>query len=435
MTDERLTTEQERELRAMEAGAEGRPVEADLTELAQLAHDLAATRPTAAPRFAERLDRAVEDSFPPEWTWAGADDPRAGDPAHRRGRGTWRDRLRRRVGDGRRLLLPATAGLAGVLVVATAVVAGLDSRGPSRDVASEPAQELAVPKAPAGKAATRESMSAADSAVDAADGGAAASESGAAAAGGGVAASGARLDRAASRSFKTLASGQAGGRKVAAAAEITLGTDPDGVQEVANEVIEVVDDHNGIVMDSSVSDGEAGTVGAEFSLSIPSGQVESAIADLSGIADLRKRTQETEDITAPFNTTEDRLKTTRARIEGLLGELENAYTDEDRQRIERRLRSQRWTARHLQQRMNRLEKRVAMTPIAVSVVTGEDGSDDSGWGVGDALDDAGRLLGIAAGVALIALAISIPIGLMVLIVLAINRAWVRRARNRALQGE
>jgi len=234
--------------------------------------------------------------------------------------------------------------------------------------------------------------------------------------------------------IRTESTGNAPGRKVAVDASLTLGTDPDGVQEVANDVVEVVDEHGGIVLDSSVTDGPEGRAGAEFSLSIPSRQVESAIADLSGIADLRERNQQTEDITAPFTTTADRLKTTRARIAGLLGELESAYTDEDRQRIERRLRAERWRARDLQRRMNRLEKRVAMTPVAVSVVTDRDGSGSS-WGLGEALDDAGRLLGIAAGVALIALAISIPIGLMALIVLAINRAWVRRARNRALNGD
>ncbi len=433
-----LTPEQERELQAMEAGAEGRPVGTDLTEFAQLAHDLTASRPEPEPDFVEKLDRAVEESFS-------------------RTNGSWFEQLRRRFGMGRRILLPATAGLAGVLVVATVVVAGLDSRRSGegmRDTAVSFASSTSKETATANSA---ESTQQAPKAIASGD------ESGLLGSAddgftrsldpvrqGQLRQFGAFADSAESerlvRAGKSVgnrlaAAGQSPrivqkmGRKVAAAAQITLGTDPDGVQDVANDVIKVVDEHNGIVMDSSVSDGEAGTAGAEFNLSIPSGQVESAISDLSGIADLRERTQETEDITAPFNTTSDRLKTSRARIKGLLGELENAYTDEDRQRVERRLRNERWTARHLQQRMNRLEKRVNMTPISVSVVTDENGSDNSGWGVGDAFDDAGRLLGIAAGVMLIALAISIPIGLMVLIVLAINRGWVRRARNRALNGD
>src|SRR5665811_1978462 len=56
-------------------------------------------------------------------------------------------------------------------------------------------------------------------------------------------------------------------------------------------------------------------------------------------------------------------------------------------------------------------------------------------GITDALDDAGKLLAVSAGVALIALAIAIPIAIMVLISLAVNRAWVRHARNRALKSD
>ncbi|MBK5233435.1 MAG: hypothetical protein JJE13_10700 [Thermoleophilia bacterium] len=86
-------------------------------------------------------------------------------------------------------------------------------------------------------------------------------------------------------------------------------------------------------------------------------------------------------------------------------------------------------------RLNKLERRANLTPVGVTVETGGDTSssdDDSSWGIGDAVDDAGRMLGVSAGVALIALAIAVPIGLMVLIALALNRAWVRRSRQRAL---
>ena len=37
------------------------------------------------------------------------------------------------------------------------------------------------------------------------------------------------------------------------------------------KVVEVTDDHNGIVMDSIVTDGEEGRAGASFSLLIPFG--------------------------------------------------------------------------------------------------------------------------------------------------------------------
>ena len=89
-------------------------------------------------------------------------------------------------------------------------------------------------------------------------------------------------------------------------------------------------------------------------------------------------------------------------------------------------------------RLNQLERRADYTPVAVRVETGGDSvSDDEfvGWGLSDAVDDAGKLLGVAAGVTLLALAVAIPIGIVVLIALAINRAWVRRSRRRALADE
>jgi len=225
-------------------------------------------------------------------------------------------------------------------------------------------------------------------------------------------------------------------RKVAMETDITLGTEPGNVQDASNEIVDVVDDHNGIVLDSSVKDGPAGEAGAHFSLLIPSAQLESAVSDLSGVADLRSRSQETEDITAPTLTVQDSLRDARARVDSLVKELAGATTDEDRARIEDELAAGRRQASRLNTKLNRLERRASLTPVSVKVETGGDTSssdDDSSWGISDAFDDAGRMLGVSAGVALIALAIAIPIGLIVLIALALNRAWIRHSRRRALE--
>ncbi|MGB0121346.1 MAG: DUF4349 domain-containing protein, partial [Solirubrobacterales bacterium] len=124
-----------------------------------------------------------------------------------------------------------------------------------------------------------------------------------------------------------------------------------------------------------------------------------------------------------------------ARIESLVSQLSETTTDDEREAVEKELRQERRKAARLTTSLNRLERRANLTPVAVTVVTGESSgsTDDSGWGFSDALDDAGNMLGIAAGVTLIALAIAIPIGIVVLISLALNRAWVRRSRRRALE--
>lgn len=227
-------------------------------------------------------------------------------------------------------------------------------------------------------------------------------------------------------------------RDVALEAEIVLGTDPDGVQDVANEVVSVTDEHNGIVMDSSVTDGEAGNAGASFSLLIPSGQVEEAVADLSGIADLKSRSQELTDITAPTNRTEDDVADSKAKIESLLSELEDAPDEATRQELERKLANERSELSYYESRLKRLERRADYTPVDLRVETGGEsssGGDSSSWGLGDAIDDAGKMLGVAAGVTVLALAVAIPIGIVLLIALALNGAWVRRSRRRVLADE
>ena len=221
-------------------------------------------------------------------------------------------------------------------------------------------------------------------------------------------------------------------------AEIVLGTDPDGVQDVANEIVSVTDAHNGIVMDSEVTDGEAGNAGASFSLLIPSGQIESAVADYSEIADLKSRSQELTDITAPTNRAEDNVTDSKAKIESLLGELETAPDEASRQELERKIAYERSNLSYYESQLKKLERRADYTPVDLRVETGGDSVSDDGsssWGLGDAVDDAGKMLGVAAGVTVIALAIAIPIGIVILIALAINRATVRRSRRKILGDE
>ena len=58
-------------------------------------------------------------------------------------------------------------------------------------------------------------------------------------------------------------------------------------------------------------------------------------------------------------------------------------------------------------------------------------STDSGgsWGIGDAFGDAGHILGIAAGVTLIGLAVLGPLALIALLTWLAHRAWVRAQRG------
>ncbi|MCB0862576.1 MAG: DUF4349 domain-containing protein [Solirubrobacterales bacterium] len=400
-------------------------------ELSDLALALRENRPTPEPEFVETLDQAVADHFPPQW----ADEAALGKQG-KGGIGTLGERFRRWLA-GNRTVIPAFAGMAGVLFIVTVIAvnagnsgSGLDGGGSDSSGTSDVATVATEEPASGGASAPTAGDASADMSVvpESADSsGAINSSTGASET---QAIPPAMLDKV-QPAGKSLSQN----RGVAKEAEITLGTDPEGVQDVANRVVEVTDDHHGIVMKSNVVDGKEGTAGASFSLLIPSGQIEKAVADLSGIADLKSRSQELTDITAPTNRAEDNIADSKAKIKSLLGELEITYDEDDRAEIERKIRFERQEKEYYETRLNRLERRADYTPVDLRVETGGDGAsgdDSSGWGLGDAVDDAGKMLGVAAGVTVIALAVAIPIGIVVLIALALNRAWVRRSRRRVL---
>jgi hypothetical protein len=77
-----------------------------------------------------------------------------------------------------------------------------------------------------------------------------------------------------------------------------------------------------------------------------------------------------------------------------------------------------------------------MVPVSVSI--GSDSDLDStdegggGWGIDDAFGDAGEILSVMAGVALITLVIVVPLSLIGAAAYALFALVVRRQRERAL---
>jgi hypothetical protein len=219
-------------------------------------------------------------------------------------------------------------------------------------------------------------------------------------------------------------------------AQLTLGTDAGQVQQVADDVFGVVGRYDGIVLSSSVEDGAEGDAGATFELLIPSPRLSDTLADLSQIAEVRSRQKSSLDITAPVVTVGEHLRDTRAEVAGLLKQLANADTDEERAAVEQQLRFQRSRVAALRARLNGLQRRANFSRISLEVVTGDaatfPGTGGDEWTIGDALHDAGRILAVAAGVTLIGLAVLAPIALLALLAWLIGRSWIRQSRERAL---
>jgi Domain of unknown function (DUF4349) len=393
----------------------------------QLIEELRALKPAPDPEFAAELDERAAAGFPRRSRPRGASpaSPFAG----------LLDRLRS-LGP-RRLLLPA-GGLAMVAIaIATAAIATNDSQ-PDADAGSgvlsysSAADENAQiersagapeagggevqPVAPTAGGAASSSPSQAESEVEA---GAPSSSEASSLMGG--ATEGELPARSAHR------------RAVERSARIVLGADPADVAEDSAQVFEAVRSHDGIVMRSSTREGKAGQAGARFELLIPSANLGEALADLSAIDAVRSRHEATADITAPTVRTGELLRDATARIDSLLGQLEEAGTESEREAVEAELRQERRHRAALRAQLQNLDRRADLSRVSLRIVTG--GSDDrseGAWGIGDALDDAGHVLTVAAAVTLVALAVLGPIALIALLAWLTHRAWVRRERRRVL---
>jgi hypothetical protein len=372
---------------------------------AELAAALSELRPTPEEEFAAELDAWADVGF----------------PRRSRRRSAWGS-LRERLTSTppRRLLVPAGAFAVAAIVIATAVVATTDRQDP-------PASNnlLSLMNTTDGTGTETEPSDLSESV----------SKSAEAPAGASTAASATGYAPKGSASGPYAA--DTGPRDIERSADIVLGADPADVRADSAKVFDAVHAADGIVLSSSIRDGDAGEAGADFELLIPAAKVGDALAAFSGIAEVRSRHEATQDITAPTVRVGEKLQDSRAKIEGLLGQLASADTDEERAAVEAQLRSERYRAAAFRSRLSSLSRRANLSRVSLRIETGASSSsgEGGGWGVADGLDGAGRILAVAAGVTVIGLALFAPFALIALIALIAwltRRAWIRQARTRAL---
>jgi hypothetical protein len=405
--------------------------------------ELRELRPTPRPEFAAALDQRAAAGFP-----RGADTT-ASDFAPLLD--WWRGL------NPTRPLVPILGVALVVVVVATAAVSisqsggsrlnvdmsggpmGTVESGPAQTESSEAAAEpshtsrQAAPKtegAESGAAAGAESGGEVESAESSAAGAGAGEESGSVEAESTI--------EAAPAVPSAKSSGNAGHRDIERSSYIVLGTKPGEVSGAAAKVYEAVHAAGGYVLNSSVQSGTAGATGATFELSIPSAKVNSALASISAIAEVRERHDATSDITAPTVSAAEELADSNATIEGLLKQLGEAETEAEQESVEARLREERRHHAAIRASLDHLHQRASMSEVSVRIVTRNGAGitppskDNGDWGVGDALHSAGQILTIAAGVVLIGLAVLAPFALIALLIWAGNRFRLRRLRERTL---
>ena len=367
------------ELSALDGALSGQPVAPEHAELAELAVLVSAEHPQIDPAFASQLDQRVARRF-------ALDVAPAAKPRRKR---VW-------------LLSGAATAVAGVL--AAVVVAVGSSSGPMQQSIS-----TAVPSTSSGSS-----------------GNSAAAGSGAAAAGSGSTPS--------TSVPPPLTQAPGGARKVVQSAQLALATTPARIENVAGQVFEVVRVEGGYVGQSTVTSTGGSDGYAQFQLSVPSASLSDAMGRLSRLHDAQvaSRTDTTQDVNDQYGSLTRQLSDARALRTALLKQLAAASDPQKIASLKGQISDADTAIGRAQSSLNSLNRQINYTQISLSVSADQNATAGGGFTIGRGAHVAGRVLTVAAGVALIALAVLFPLALVALLFWWVGATLRRRRREQAL---
>ena len=380
-----MTAPEAAELEAVDAALAGRYVHPEHAELAELALLLRDERPEPAPAWATQLDRRAQARFPArprkkrDWGWM-------------------------------RPLVPA---LAVILLLSPIVLIARSRAAPTtaRMVAARgrPPRSSTAPdrKARAAVAQVRRPA-------------AARSRTGRRP----------KVRRARSRRRKAgdPSSDARDRRNVQRSAALTLAAPRSQLDRVAGQIGDVAADVGGFVDRSSITQ-----LGAAATFACASRRASSTPRSRRsrGLGRVRDLSRNSVDITSNVVSARDRLTEARTERESLLRQLAQADTVNETESIRARLdivareiAAAEGSLRRVRNRANFANLRVELVPAG--------GVDEGAWTPGDAFDDGLRVLEVAAGVAVIAAAILLPLLAIWLLAWLAHRVVVRRRRERSL---
>jgi hypothetical protein len=414
-----------RGLRELDAALAAEPT-AD-PDLSQLVADVEAARPEPSAAFLASLDARVHAGFPREA------------PAPRRGGSStppWHARLR-----APQLLAPGfgLAAVAALVILVGSSGGGSDDNASSSTSSSPQTIGAATARPSAAEKSAAEALSAARGSAGASSADSAATAPQPAPAS--TTSSGAAAQKS-TPSLTSAAPSAAGGdapsqqdRKVQRAADLTLTPKPDDVQKTADGVVRETQAAGGYVQRSDIATRDGGGE-ATFTLRIPSARLDDTLARLSKLAHVGALNQSASDITSAVVSAADELSDARAERTALLHALGQATTARQIASLKARLADNRSEIAQRKGALDTQRRRADLATVSVTVQgTGNATNKDGGaWTPRDALHDAGRVLEIAGGVALIALAILAPLAVLAALALLAGRTLRRRRREGALDG-
>ena len=238
--------------------------------------------------------------------------------------------------------------------------------------------------------------------------------------------------------FVPLTGPATSGRKVIQGARLSLSTTGKRVEQVAQEVFNVIGQQKGIVQNSQVTASGGSGGYAEFQLSVPNGNLSATMTALSNLqfARVASRTDTSQDVTNQFRVDQRRLADDRALRTALLKQLASAVTQTEIDSLNARIHDAAAAITSDEKALHAINRSVGYSQIYVTINAGalpvpvHHGG--GGFTVGKAAHDAGHVLTVAAGVALIGLAGLLPLALVAALAWWIHAALRRRSRLQAL---
>lgn len=228
------------------------------------------------------------------------------------------------------------------------------------------------------------------------------------------------------------------GRKVIQGARLSLSTTARRVDQVAQEVFNVIGQQKGIVKSSQVTASGGSGGYAEFQLSVPNGNLSATMTALSNLqyARVASRTDTSQDVTNQFRVDQRRLADDRALRTALLKQLASAVTQAEIDSLNARIHDADAAITSDENALHAINRSVGYSQIYVTINAGavpvRVHHGGGGFTVSKAAHDAGHVLTVAAGVALIALAGLLPLALVLVVIWWIYTTLRRRSRLQAL---